>query len=346
MKTMKAFHVEAPHQFALIDVPLPQISEDEVLVRVGANGICGSDLDVLEGIRPDFCTRYPCVLGHEFAGVIAECGGAARHFRPGDKVVIDPILHCMSCRNCRKGWTCQCEQGYDQLGFTKPGGMQEYTAVPQNLVYMLPEEIDLAAAALVEPFSCAANGVQKAAIQPGNSVVIIGLGTIGAGALQIARLFSPTHLMVVEVDERKRSAANKLGATEFINPQHEDVPSRVRELTKSRGANAVIDCSGNLTAVQQSFSYLATKGRVVMIGIPDRAEFGIPFFQMLQNDASFFASAGHSTPIWSWVLDLLGNGHFDTDSVITHRIPLTEIDRAFSLLRDRSEFAIKVTVCP
>jgi L-gulonate 5-dehydrogenase len=343
---MKAFHVEAPHKFALIDVPPPQISEDEVLVRVGANGICGSDLDVLEGIRPDFCTRYPCVLGHEFAGVIAECGGAARRFRPGDKVVVDPIVHCMACGNCRKGWTCHCEQGYDQLGFTRPGGMQEYTAVPQNLAYKLPEGIDLAAAALIEPFSCAANGVRKAVIQPGDSIVVIGLGAIGAGALQIARLFSPTHIMVVEVDERKRSAAHKLGATEFLNPQNEDLPSRVRELTKGKGTNAVIDCSGNLTAVRQSFSYLATKGRVVMIGIPDRSEFEIPFFKMLQNDASFFASAGHTTPIWSWVLKLLENGHFDTDSVITHRIPLREVDRAFSVLRERSECAIKVTVCP
>jgi len=346
MKTMKAFHVEAPHQFGLIDVPLPEISPEEVLVKVGANGICGSDLDVLQGTRPDFCTRYPCVLGHEFAGVIAECGRNAMRFRPGDKVVIDPIVHCMSCANCRRGWTCQCAQGYDQLGFTRPGGMQEYTAVPQNLVYKLPEEIDLCAAALVEPFSCAANGVRKAALRPGDSAVVIGLGAIGAGALQIARLFSPSNLIVVEVDERKRSVANKLGATAFIDPHHEDVPLRIRELTKSRGANAVIDCSGNLIAVRQSFSYLATKGRVVMIGIPDCAEFAIPFFQMLQNDVSFFASAGYSTPLWNWVLELLRDGHFDTDSVITHRIPLPEIDQAFSLLRDRSEFAIKVTVCP
>lgn len=343
---MKAFYVEAPHKFALIDVPHPRISKDEVLVRVGVNGICGSDLDVLEGIRPDFCTRYPCVLGHEFAGVIAACGGAATRFRPGDKVVVDPIVHCMACGNCRKGWTCHCEEGYDQLGFTRPGGMQEYTAVPQNLAYKLREGIDLAAASLIEPFSCAANGVRKAAIQPGDSAVIIGLGAIGAGALQIARLFSPTQMMVIEVDERKRSTAHKLGATEFLNPRDVDVPSRVRELTNGKGANAVIDCSGDLTAVRQGFSYLATKGRLVMIGIPDSSEFEIPFFTMLQNDASFFASAGHTTPIWSWVLKLLENGHFDTDSVITHRIPLREIDRAFSVLRNRSELAIKVTVCP
>jgi threonine dehydrogenase-like Zn-dependent dehydrogenase len=343
---VKAFRVEAPNRFGLVDIPEPEIPPDGALVRVLANGICGSDLDVLEGVRPEFCTAYPCILGHEFAGEIVRVGRSVADYRPGDRVVVDPLLHCMSCRNCQMGWTCHCEKGYDQLGFTRPGGMQELVAVPHNLLHRFPQEIEPAAAALAEPLSCAANGVSKADIRPGDSVVVIGLGSIGAGALQLSRLFSPLHLILVEVDGRKKNAALRLGATHFLDSSQEDVPEVVRRITGGRGANTAIDCSGNIKAVQSVFSCMAVKSRFVMIGIPQDPGFTIPFFSMLQNDGAFFASAGYTAPIWRWVLQLLANRYFDTTTIVTHRFPLTAVGDAFELLRSRNEFAIKITLCP
>jgi len=210
---MKAFVAHAPRSYELTEVPLPSIEKDELLLKVAACGICGSDIDLLEGSRPMEVTAYPVILGHEFSGRVMEKGPDVRGFQNGQKVAIDTVVRCDHCRNCRLGWTCHCLTEFQQLGCTKPGGMAEFVAVPQRLIYALPDGVDLAEAALAEPASCAAHGVSKAEVKPGDSVVIVGAGTIGALALQITRLFSPGALISVELDPHKLELCKKLGAT-------------------------------------------------------------------------------------------------------------------------------------
>jgi len=343
---VRAFQVEAPHKYGLVDIPVPEPGRGEVLVKVGGCGICASDVDVMEGVRPEFCTSYPCILGHEFAAQVERIGEGVTGLTVGDKVAVDTIVGCGLCASCQKGWTAHCLKGYVQLGFTTPGGMEEYVVVPKSLLFKLPDNIDLTTAALIEPLSCAAHGILKANVQPGQSVVIIGAGSIGAGALQIAALYSPLNLILVEVDERKLAIARKLGATHTINSLHEDVAERIKLITRGFGADAVVDCSGNLQAVQQSFRYIGTKARIVMVGVPEKAKFEIDFFAMLEHDAVFAASAGYTTTIWSWVTQLVINGYFDAQTIITHRFPLGEIDKAFAVLRDRRELVSKVMLIP
>jgi L-iditol 2-dehydrogenase len=343
---MKAFVVTAPFKFELTDVSMPTIGSDQVLVRVGACGICGSDLDILRGTRPMEVTAYPVILGHEFSGEIVELGSAVEGLEPGDKVAIDTIVRCNSCKHCRMGWTGHCLNSFHQLGCTEAGGMAEFVAVPQRLVYKLPETMDLAEAALAEPLSCAAHGVSKADIKPGDSVVIVGIGPIGAFALQVARLFSPSQLICVEVDEYRLQAARQLGATHTIRGGTQDVAEQILEITNGLGADAIIECTGNVACVQQTFSYVGTKGRIVVIGVPPQRKFEIDFLSMLLKDAVFRPSNGYTTQIWLWVLQLLCSRRIDADKIITHRLPLSEVDRAFSILRDRQEDALKiVTSC-
>src|SRR5579872_2104438 len=167
---MKAFVVSAPHKFELADIPAPLPEKDQVLVRVGACGICGSDIDIIEGTRPMEVTAYPVVLGHEFSGEVVAHGKDVHTLRLNQKVAIDTIVRCQTCANCALGWGCHCQNGFNQLGCTLPGGMAEYVAIPQHLVYPMPDDLDLAHVALAEPASCAAHGVSKAEIRPGDSV--------------------------------------------------------------------------------------------------------------------------------------------------------------------------------
>lgn len=339
---MKAFLVSKPHDYGLADVELPRPGKDEVLVRVGACGICGSDIDIIEGTRPMEVTAYPVILGHEFSGEVVETGSEAKHLMPGDRVAVDTRVSCRRCPNCAKGWTNQCLAPFQQLGCTMPGGMAEYVAVPQNLLYKLPAEMDVADAALAEPAACAAYAVSKAQIRPGDFVVVTGVGSIGALALQFARLYSPAQLISIEVDPLKLTLASKLGATHVINARREKVTEAVKEITGGTGAHAIIECTGSLEPIQQAFYYVAPQGKIVAVGIPPQLKFEIDFLALLLKDADFRASAGYTTPIFQWSLQALCRGAIDTKTIISHRLPLSAALDAFAILKERKEPAVKV----
>jgi L-iditol 2-dehydrogenase len=343
---MQAFLATRPHKYGLVEVDIPSLRGEDVLVRVEACGICGSDLDILKGLRPMEATTYPVILGHEFSGEIVEVGSAVRSLKLGDGVAIDTIVRCGACRNCLMGWTCHCLNGFQQLGCTAAGGMAEYVAVPQRMVYRLPEGMNLFTAALAEPASCAAHGVAKAEIKPGDSVVVVGAGSIGALVLQLARLFSPSELILIEIDDLKLQLGTKLCATHTINATRENVTERVMDITKGLGADAIVECTGSMEAVRKTFSYAGTKSRTVVVGVPPERRLEIDFVGMLTRDAVFRPSNGYTTAIWLWALDLLINGKIDANTIITHRVPLSNVDRAFNILQNRLEGAIKVMISP
>lgn len=339
---MKAFLVQKPHAFKLIETEPPPLAPSDVLVKVGGCGICGSDLDIIEGLRPMEVTAYPVIAGHEFSGRVERVGPAVQDLKPGDKVAVDTIVGCGQCRNCLMGWSCHCLKAFNQLGCTLAGGMAEYAAVERRLLFKLPEDMDLTTAALCEPASCAAHGVSKADLKPGDNVVVLGCGPIGALALQTARLFSPARLILVEIDDRKLALGKRLGATHTIHASTEDVPARVMEITKGVGADAILECTGAVEPIQQSFAYVAVKGRIVMIGVPPIRKLEVDYLRMLMQDAVFRPSNGYTRATWLWVLNLLVNGFYDAEAIITHRLPLDEVERAFTLLRERTELACKI----
>jgi L-iditol 2-dehydrogenase len=343
---MKAFVVAEPHKFSVTDVDIPEIKNDEILLRVGACGLCHSDLDLLGGTEVNDSTTYPAILGHEFSGEIVQVGKAVQRFKKNDNVVVEPMLCCRTCSNCRKGWVMHCRAGYDQLGITKPGGVAEYVAVPEGCLYKLPPHIDLERAALIEPASCSAHGVLKAEIKPGDSVVIIGAGSIGLLALEIARLFSPYKLIAIDIFEEKLDVARKLGATDVINARAENVTEQIMKITNGLGADAVIDSSGSVEAIQESFSYIGTKAQIVVIGIPPKRRFEIDFLSMIDNDSVFRAVNGYTTEIWVWVMDLFDKGFIDSNTIITNKVPLAEAEAGFKMFRERERGVIKVMIIP
>src|SRR6266581_6718074 len=176
---MKALQITAPGQASLIELEKPAIGPEDVLIRSRAVGICGSDVELYRSIRPTGFYRYPIIPGHEWAGEIVAVGERVRTLSPGDKAVSEGFLFCGTCRNCRTGLTNLCEAGYDEIGFTRSGGLAEYVAVPARQVHKLPGDASFQEAALLEPTAVVAQAFLRAAPQAAETVVVIGDGAIG-----------------------------------------------------------------------------------------------------------------------------------------------------------------------
>ena len=231
---MKAIIIESPDQVRLAEMALPAPGPGEVLIRSRAVGICGSDVELYQGTRPEGFYRYPLVPGHEWSGEVAAIGEQVRWLSMGDRVVAESILSCGTCRNCRVGLTNLCEAGYDEIGFTRPGGLAEYVVVPARLVHRLPRDASFQEAALLEPTAVVAQAFLGAAPRAAETVVVIGDGTIGLLAVQVLHLFSPAALILAGSHDERLAIGRRLGATHTINNKRDDVEQCVRGLTEGR----------------------------------------------------------------------------------------------------------------
>ncbi len=213
----RAVVIDAPGRLRLDFDREPEPAPDEVLVRVDWAGICGSDVDLLEGLRPRDYVRYPIVPGHEWAGVVVSSGADADRALLGRAVVAEGIRPCWACAPCRHGNAPLCERGYDETGFTRDGAWAEHLVVPAALVHALPDGADLRAAAGIEPAACAAAAVDRAGVEAGEArVAVIGGGTIGLLATQLLRAAAPSELVVVEPVIARRELAERCGATRVV----------------------------------------------------------------------------------------------------------------------------------
>src|SRR5260370_39251270 len=238
---------------------------EDVVIRSRAVGICGSDVELYRGIRPEGYYRYPVVPGHEWAGVVVAVGERVRGISPGDKVVAEGFLFCGTCRNCRMGLTNLCEAGYDEIGFTRTGGLAEYVAVPARLVHTLPGDAALEQAALLEPTAVVAHAFLRAQPGAGDTVVVVGDGTIGLLAVQLARLFSPTVIALVGSRSERLELGHQLGATHTLNNREDDPQALIHSLTGGRGADLVFEGGNRPEGVEQALG-LVRRGGVCGIG--------------------------------------------------------------------------------
>ena len=343
---MKAFQVVSPNNFKLVDMDIPEIKPDEVLVQVKAVGICGGDPGVLDGSRPRTHVSYPIVPGHEFSGEIVKIGSVVTGLKPGDRVTAEGVKRCDSCRNCLKGRTSTCLY-YDEIGFTSNGAMAEYVAVPQRVIHLLSDDIPYDVAALSEPAAVSATAVYRAGINPGDTVVIIGAGAIGMLAVQVAKLYSPKNLVVIEIDDQKLEVSLKLGATHTINSEHEDAVAKVMELTGMAGADVVIECAGTVESLGSTFGYVVKNAKIIVLGTAGSGKtIAFDSDYLVNNDILYQGIAGYSHLSFGWTQRLLTSGFFNAESVITHSINLQDISEGFRLMKDKSELVIKVMVIP
>ncbi len=337
---MRAAVFPAPEVCEMVEREAPPPSEGEVLVRVEACGICGTDSHIYRG---QFPARFPVIAGHEFAGVVEQTGAGVRSLRSGDTVAIDPNIPCGACRPCRRGLTHLCRD-LGAIGVTQDGGFATHCAVPAAQAHKLPGEMPFPVAAMAEPVACCVHGIDRAQIRSGEVVVLIGAGAIGLILLQLALLEGAAAAIVSELTPEKRAAAEKLGATRVVDPAAEDLSAVVREATEGEGADVVIECVGSEKTAQQAIELAGDGSRVLLFGVaPQSAAIAISPFEVYRREITITGS--FTNPFTHGrALSLLASGRVDVECLISHRLPLEEVPAGLELLESRR--ATKVMIEP
>lgn len=345
--TMRAAVLHSPGNLVVESVAKPELKNSaDVLIKVAAVGVCGSDL---ERVMVTGTYSMPLIPGHEFCGVVESAGEDADGFSPGDRVVVAPILPCMKCENCAKGDYGLCVD-YNYLGSRTNGGMAEYVVAPSANLIKLPQSIGFEQGAAIEPAAVTLHGVMRTGIEAGDSVVVLGCGTIGLYAVQFARILGATKIIAVDIDSKKFELAQKFGASVCIDPAEKDVEAAVAELTGSVMADVVMETAGSSVTQEQSIRLARKKGRVLFLGTAHRDVVLPPqtFERIVRGELSMTGSwNSYSAPFpgreWHAVIAYAGSGLLDIASGITQVIQLEELPDMISKM-SRREIAFNKVV--
>lgn len=336
----------APRQFRLVSRSRPRPGAGEVLVRVAACGICGSDLhNYLEGGIGDTPAVYPMVLGHEPCGTVAGCGEGVRGWNPGDRVALEPAIYCYHCEYCRTGRhnVCAALRFLSQPG--EPGFFREYAVVPAASVFALPASLGLAEGTLFEPLAVVLHSLEFVRLRPGENVAVFGAGPIGLLTVAMLRLAGAGRIWSVEPVGERRELALRLGADAAIDPAAEDPAGIVARDTGRRGADAAIDCAARDDTTNHCVQAVRRAGRVVVTGIPSELRTPLDFHTLRRKEIALF-NVRRSNHHNGLALRLLAGQPGRFVPVLTHRRPLSAIASAFELLANHAGGAAKVVLEP
>jgi threonine dehydrogenase-like Zn-dependent dehydrogenase len=339
---VRALVVDRPGAAAVTDVPEPVPGTGEVLVEVAAAGICGSDLELLDGRRPAAYVRYPVVPGHEWAGRVLSVGLGVNDLAPGDPVVAEGLRSCGVCDRCGEGRTNLCTAGYAETGFTLPGALAERLAVPARLVHRLPADRPLEPAALLEPAACVASALLEAGMPlPGARVAVVGDGPLGLLALLLLRTVTPAELALVGARPARSAFGAGCGATRVV------ATTDTGALAGMAGHyDAVVEATNHPAGAATALALPRRAGTAVLLGISGAGEPTIDPDTLTLNQLRVQGGFAASRSAWRWVVDLYASGILDPAPLITHRFALDEVDAAFATLRAADTDAVKVLVQP
>ena len=320
---MKAAVFYGKNDLRIEEIPIPEISADEVLIRVRACGICGTDLHIFDGDEGAAPTPAGTVLGHEFSGEVIKIGELVKTVSVGDTVCVDPNKLCGYCDYCRGGIGHFCENIVG-IGTTVNGGFEEYCRVPQSQVYPFPKSISFEKAAMAEPVACCLHGVDMCDISCGGTVLIIGGGMIGLIMLQLAKLRGASVVALSEPIKEKRVLAERLGADIVIDPFNEDLADKLKEHNVKR-VGTVIESAGRLSAIEQAIQVAGNKSTVMMFGLtkPDETITVKPF-EIFKKEITLKSS--YINPYtYRRALDMIVSGKLDVSSMIYRTAELEEL---------------------
>ncbi|GAA2812187.1 NAD(P)-dependent alcohol dehydrogenase [Saccharopolyspora taberi] len=334
-ETMRAAVLRGVRDMVVERRPVPEPGPREVLVRVTAVGTCGSDTHYYEeGRIGPFVVRDPLVLGHEAAGVVAAAGSEVSRHAVGQRVAIEPGVPCFVCAQCRAGRYNLCP---DMRFFATPpvdGAFCEYVAVHEEFAYAVPDSVSDEAAALCEPLSVGVWACRKGRVGPGTRVLITGAGPIGLVAVQTARAFGASEVVVTDVNPRRLELAAELGATSTVD---------VREGAPDGEPEVLLECSGVARAAVDGIRSVGRAGRVVLVGMGGD-ELPLPLSHVQNNEIELTGTFRYANT-WPTAIALAASGAVDLDRLVTHRFGLDEVEQALTAAA-RDENAVKSVVVP
>jgi L-iditol 2-dehydrogenase len=332
--TMRANVLHAKETVSVDDVPVPTLDADQVLVRIEAVGVCGSDVHYFHEMRiGDFVVEEPMILGHESAGTIVEVGADVPRDRIGERVSIEPQRACRVCEQCKAGRYNLCP--FMEFYATPPidGAFAQFAAIQADYVYPIPDDMSIEAAALCEPLSVGVWANQKAGVGPGSRVLIAGAGPIGIVVAQVAKAFGASEIIVSDILELRREQAKRFGATRVIDPAAESV--------EGLEVDVFIDASGAEPAVRAGILAVKPAGRVVLVGMgkPDQS---LPVTRIQVRELVVTGTFRYANT-WPLAIELVASGKVDLDALVSGRFGLDEVEQALTTAGDAATLKNIVT---
>jgi (R,R)-butanediol dehydrogenase/meso-butanediol dehydrogenase/diacetyl reductase len=344
---MKAAVYHGPNKLEVADVPEPEPVAGTVKVKVGFNGICGTDLHeyyagpIFVPTEPHPLTgeALPLTIGHEFSGVITDVGPGVTGYAAGDRVAIEPIYRCGQCPPCKAGNYNICQRiGFH--GLMSDGGMAEYTVVPTNMLHRLPDNVSLQLGALVEPMSVAYHAATLGDVGPGDTAVIFGAGPIGIGLWFALRGKGLESVFVAEPSATRRSSIEALGA-QTLDPTAVDVAAFIADHTDGRGADAAFDAAGVAPAVQAALASVGARKPTISVAIYE-TPLDTPLLNLVMNESRIQGSLCYTSADFEAVIDLMARGMYDTTGWVTS-IPIEDVvDEGFEALHAGEKMKVLV----
>jgi threonine dehydrogenase-like Zn-dependent dehydrogenase len=324
---MKVAVYKRPNEMAVIDIPKPQAAAGEVVLKVHACGICGSDLHAVQyglGLHPD------CVMGHEFCGEVHEVGPGVSGYRLGDRVAALPFNSCGTCDRCQRGMEIHCHNlrglGLGQL----PGAYAEFVACGAKSLFKLPDNVSSQDGALVEPLAVGLHAVKRANLGPGSTAIVMGAGPIGLAVLTWAKGKGAT-VVVSELAEGRAELARKLGAGVIVNPKDRNPADQVREMT-GRSPEIIFECIGVKGTLGSAIDMIGPRGSVVVVGVCMEPDQIMPLKCIMKETALNF-SLGYDRADFDETIAALANGRIKPQAMVTDVIGVDEVPAMFEALR-------------
>ena len=329
---MQSIIIQKPNEIVLFERDIPEPGPGELMIKVMASGICGTDLHIYRG---EYLGKYPVIPGHEFSGVVAAVGGLITRFKPGDRVAVEPNLACDNCVNCLNNRQNFC-LNWQAIGVTLPGGMEQYVTVPEKAVFSIGD-LAFEHGAFVEPLSCVVHGIQRAHISLSDHVAILGAGPIGNLLLQMARLQGAARITVLETNTGRAKLARQLGADSVVG----QLDGMLQDTY-----DVVIDATGAIPVMNRSIDFARKGGTILLFGVPPSGKNlemeGFKIFQKGLTLLSSFTSVRNSYQ----AVGLLQSGQIQVEPLISHRLPLSDLPRALEMIESRDPLVKKVIIQP
>jgi L-iditol 2-dehydrogenase len=343
---MKALILKEYKRFCIEDVPIPERGPEDVLVSVKACGICGSDVHGMDGSTGR--RRPPVIMGHEAAGVIAEVGTGTTNWKPGDRVTFDSTTYCGRCDFCRTGHINLCNRrrvfGVSCEDYRQDGAFAEYVAVPQHILYRIPEALTFEQAALVEPLSIAFHAARRTPLTINDTAVVVGAGMIGLTLIQTVRVAGCGRIIAADIAQDKLALAAKLGANDTVDCADGKALEKILQLTHGRGADVAFEAVGVAATVDLAVRCVRKGGAVTLVGnvsptVPLPLQIVVTRELTLNGSC---ASAGE----YPACLDMMARGAVQTEPLLSAVAPLAEGVTWFDRLYAKEPGLVKVVLCP
>jgi Threonine dehydrogenase and related Zn-dependent dehydrogenases len=329
---MDSVVIKKPREIFVMEKEIPEPGPGEVLIQVMASGICGTDLHIYRG---EYLGDYPVIPGHEFSGIVTAAGSRVTRFKVGDRVAVEPNIACDNCVHCLNNRQNFC-LNWQAIGVTLPGGMEQYVTAPEKAVFSIGN-LPYEQAAFMEPLSCVVHGVERARIDLGDKVAILGAGPIGDLILQMARLQGAAQITVLENNPGRAELARQLGADQVVDRMEDLQPDTY---------DVVIDATGMISVMNRAIDFARHGGTVLLFGVPPsgkKMEFeAFKIFRKGLTLLSSYTSVRNSFQ----AVNLLQTGQVRVEALISHRLPLKELARALEMIESHDPAVKKVIMLP